>query len=368
MTNIKKIVALLLCVVMTLGFTACRTENESAVVYKTESGREIPVRSALYILFQIDADADYKEEYDAKATKETDTDAKETDYTKTELDGKKYNDWVEEKALEYASEFAFVEAKCAELNIELSDEQKSSVTNALTQLWDSNKKFYEKNCVAKSTLETYITIMQKQEALFDYYYGVEGKEPISDEQVKEYLTEHGILVQYLSYSKQGYNQAGETQTISDETKKEYTTVFKGYVDRLNKGEDYAKIRAEYLKKIGEEETVDTKGSTLKYPYAMYMSDEEASINPFDYYDEVAALEVNKAAFYENDGALFVMQKVDLQADMDSVLKNNASKVRHNLKDEDFDKIVEDGAKALTCEKNTSALEFYTADKLKLDQE
>ena len=69
MTNIKKIVALLLCVVMTLGFTACRTENESAVVYKTESGREIPVRSALYILFQIDADADYKEEYDAKLEK-----------------------------------------------------------------------------------------------------------------------------------------------------------------------------------------------------------------------------------------------------------------------------------------------------------
>ena len=64
MTNIKKIVALLLCVVMTLGFTACRTENESAVVYKTESGREVAIRSALYILFQIDADADYKEEYD----------------------------------------------------------------------------------------------------------------------------------------------------------------------------------------------------------------------------------------------------------------------------------------------------------------
>ena len=112
MTNIKKIVALLLCVVMTLGFTACRTENESAVVYKTESGREVAIRSALYILFQIDADADYREEYDAQAKTETATDA-EVDYTKTELDGKKYNEWVQEKAFEYAGEFAFVEAKCA---------------------------------------------------------------------------------------------------------------------------------------------------------------------------------------------------------------------------------------------------------------
>ena len=367
MTNIKKIVALLLCVVMTLGFTACRTENESAVVYKTESGREVAIRSALYILFQIDADADYREEYDAQAKTETATDA-EVDYTKTELDGKKYNEWVQEKALEYAGEFAFVEAKCAELEIELNDEEKSSATNALTQTWDNNKKFYEQNFVAKSTLETYITIMQKQEALFDYYYGAEGIEPITDEQVKEYLTKHGILVQYLSYNKQTYNESGETETISDETKNEYTTTFKDYIKRLNKGEDYAKIRAEYLKKIGEEESVDTTNSTLKYPYAMYMSDEESDINPFDYYNEVSELEVNKAGFYENDGALFVMQKVDLQADIDSVLKDNASKVRHNMKDEDFDKTVEDGVKTLTCEKNTSALEFYTADKLKLETE
>ena len=101
---------------------------------------------------------------------------------------------------------------------------------------------------------------------------------------------------------------------------------------------------------------------------MYMSDEESEINPFDYYEDVAKLEVNKAGFYENDGALFVMQKVDLKADIDSVVKNYASKVRHNLKDEDFEKTVEDGVKTLTCEKNTSALEFYTADKLNLETE
>lgn len=375
MIRLKKSAALLLCAVMLFSFASCRTENENAVVYSDADGNSVEVRSALYILYAMDAMSEYQSEYSEQTTtttvaeSETDTAAGEetttVNYANTSLDDKTYNEWVQDRALELCSEYAFVEIEYEKAQLSFTEDQTSSVKSTVDQYWSSNEKLYTKNGVAKSTLKLYIDNMQKKQALFDHYYGEGGSKEIPMDNIKSYLTENCLLVQFLSYSLQGYDSSGNTTSPTDEEKAEYKELLNGYVTRLNAGEDYAKVRAEYFEKIGQTDSVSAEGSTAKYPYAMVMGDEDSSINPFEKFDEVKALEIGKAKLIETDSMYSVMQRVDLNADLDYCAKENASAVRHEMKDDEYEKLIENGGSELTADKNSSAINYYRADKLAL---
>lgn len=373
MTKFRKIAALMLCVVMLFTFASCRTENENVLVYTDASDNEVAIRSALYILYQIDAAGEYQTEYDEQTTTavESDTDTTsetEVDYAKTSLDDKTYNEWVEEKAIALCAQYAYVELEFDKAELSLDEATSSEIDSAIEQQWGSYSEYFEKNGVAKSTFNMYITNMYKQELLFDHYYGEGGSKEVSADEMGKYLLDNSILVQHLSYATVTYDESYQQVQADEATVTEYTNLLKGYADRLNKGEDYAKLRAEYFTAIGETDSTDISGIDAKYPYASVMGKEDTGINPFEEYDQVAELNYGQAKFIETDSALLVMQKVDMNEDLDYCVETNKDTIIHNLKDDEFEEMCKTGADGYTCSKNTSAIKFYRADKLQLDAE
>lgn len=372
MMKLKRAAALLLCAVMLVSFAACRTENENAVSYTDSDGNTYGVRSALYILYAMDTMSEYQTEYAKQTTTttaaETATDTTTTttvNYNETKLENKSYNEWVQDKALESCAEYAYVESEFKKASLSFTDDQTTAVTNTVDQYWSSNKNLYEQNGIAKTTLKLYVENKQKREALFNHYYGDGGSKEVKTDAIKKYLKDNCLLVQFISYSLYSYDSSGQTKAVSDTDKTEYKSLLESYATRLNAGGDYAAIRAEYFNKINQKDTVSVEGSKAKYPYAMVMGDAESSINPFEKFDEIKALEIGKSKFVETSSMYAVMQRVDLNADLDYCAEQNATNVRHELKDDEYDSFLSENASKLTADKNSGALNTYRASKLKL---
>ena len=371
MTKFGKFAALMLCVVMMFTFASCRTENENVLVYTDQNGKEVAIRSALYMLYQIDATSQYQDEYDEQTTTsvETDTDTDEqVNYEETSIGDKSYNEWVQEKALELCAQHAFIEIDFENAGLTLDADAQSNVESAIEQQWDSYSEYFEKNGIAKSTFEIYITNLYKRDLLFDHYYGKGGSKEVSTDEMGKYLLDNALLVNVLSYSTVTYDESYNQVAVDEATVEANTAVIKSCIDKLNAGEDYASVRAYYFKAVGEEDTADVSTSTAKYPYATVVGNSDTGLSTFEKYDELAKVEIGKAAFFETDTAIALMQRLDMNEDLDYCVESNKDTIIHDLKDDEFDELCNTGAAEYDCAKNDSALKFYRADKLQLETE
>ncbi len=374
MTMLKKLAAVALCVAMLFSFASCRTENESALVYSDGEGNTVQVRSALYMLNALNAMSEYQSKYAEQTTTaapetKTDVDGEQptttVNYADTKLEDKSYNEWVQEKAIESCNEYAYVEIEFKKAGLSFTDEDNSTVTQNVESFWQQGQSVYEYNGIAKTTVQLSVENSVKKDKLFKHIYGEGGSKAVPTDDVKKYLKENCQLVNYLSYSIQGnYDSTGNYVAPDESQLKEIKSVLEGFAAEINNGTDYATVRKEYFTKIGEQDSA-TPDKDAKNPYAMVMGKADSKVRPFEKYDDVAKLQVGKAGFFDTSSVYTVMQKLDINSDLDYLAKTNRDDVVLELKNDEFDKTVKEAGAKLTCDKNSGALNAYRADKLSL---
>ena len=242
----KKAVALLLCVAFIFTLAACHGKDEVAI-----SSGDYEITSAMYSYYLVTADGEAK----AKVDESADTEAKGFSYYKQTIDGKKFEDYVKDLALEKCLYHITLQKLADEAGVKLDDEAAKGYKSTAEYYWNYGySTVMTENGVSYATYEKIMLNDALYALLFENKYGEKGKEAISDKDIAAALSDNyaGVYMLSIDYSD---DEKADTKELKEELKK--------YQDRLDKGEDFAKVKADFdaAQKAKEEAEKNESSST-----------------------------------------------------------------------------------------------------------
>lgn len=353
MNTFKRVFAIILVLATMFTFVGCHKKNEVAV---TVDGVEFT--SAYYMCALVFADSEARSEIDAK---NTDTD-KEIDYYSEKIDGKKYVDFVKDKALSELKKIAAYKIKCKEAKLELEDEEKESSDMYASYYWSSYgyQQLLEPNGVSEATYKQYMLDSGYSNLYFEHLYGEGGEKEIPAKDVEKKLYDNFLVANVLE---------GSFANLEDAQKTELENKFNTYLKDLKEGKrTFEAIYKEYNQVKDEQEEHDHEGEEPNtHPmdeYATILGSKDTETYASDHYDTVKGMKIGeiKLVKLENDGGLAILIKKDIKADP-YYKKNLDITVRHLIGDEEFEKTIDEYVKTLKIEENKFATKQFKVKKI-----
>ena len=359
MKILKKIIALTLCALMLLSFSGCHKKNELAVTVG-----DVEFTSAYYMCALINADMEARSLVEAEAT--ANQKEKGIDYYSTQLDDKDYVDWVEEKTFENLKAIAAYKILCKENKIELAEEEKTYNEQYADFYWTNYgyASLYEANGVSKETFIKYLSDSAYASLYFDHLYGKGGAKEVPADEINKTMSERFILVDNIGAT---FNKDDGTQMTNDEIAA-LKTKFQDYATAIQKGtKTFEQVYHEHNGTKESEDTAnDTSDTDALKPinrHALIIGDKDSGYESDDF-ETVKAMALNEAKYTEvkDNGGVNVYVKRDLAADK-YYIEQLDSTIRHLLKDEEYNKEIEEYAKKLELKKVDYAVKQFKVKKI-----
>lgn len=368
MNGLKKVCAALLALLVLGTVCACHKKGEVAVT----SGDE-KFTSAEYLYYLVNANSEAMQKVQDNLTDEEKLNEDYDIYSK-EIDGKSYEDWVKDTAMANLKKTAAFIVLCKENGVEPEKEDVEQIEQSVEIFWEneyyeSSKKLLEDNGIYK---ETYLKCLKDalyEPAYFNFLYGEGGQKAVSEEELKKALEENFFLADRLDVT---------FQDETDEQKTEIKTKLDGYVTSLQNGSmTFEQVYHDYN---GEEEHEEAEDSDELKPldsHAELIPSEEANKKLENYsfttdgYDTLKEMKNGEVKLIEKeDGAGYMLLvKKDILADEYYIKDKDASGViRHFLKDEEFEKDIDDYVDKMDFDINKYAVDRFKVKKLKTGTE
>ena len=352
--NIKRIFAALLCLAISLSFAGCHKKDEIAV-----STGDVEFTSAYYMAALLDADSQAKSKVQSELTEEEQK-SENIDYYSKKIDGKKYETWVKDTAIANLKEIAAYKLLCAENKIELDDEKKTEAESYAGYYWSNYgySMYYEPNGVSQATYTKYMTDTYYSSLYFDHLYAKDGEKEIPAKDVKSEIYNQFIIATYESEA-------------TDNDKAALKKKLQGYVKALEDGsktfeevyKEYNNVKDEEEEKHDHEEDTKEETKEPKDSYAQVLGGED-TVYANDHYETVKKMKTGAVKLIElEDKTGFVLVvKQNIKAD-DYYLDSLDSVARHILKDEEFEKAIDEYVKTFELEINKYAVNQFKVKKI-----
>ena len=379
MKLIKRILAITLVLIMAFSVTACHKKDEIAV---TVNGFEYT--SAYYMCALINA---YSEGQSEVQTALGDKFKADTDYFKQNIGGKKFEEWVKNRAIEILEEIGTYQKLCKDAKIELSDEMMSNAQNMAYYMWAyyGYGQLFEPNGVSFNTYLQFTVDSYYTELYFEHIYGEGGKKEIASADVEAKLYKDFLIADLLEVT---FNKE------TDKEKEEIKAKLDAYVKDLQDGKktfeevynDYNKVEEEKEEEhdhdhdhedaeADKDETEEDKSETetdKEEDKKLEPLDKNAQIlgakdtgYDHDRFDEIAKMATNEVKLITKDnkaGYILVVKK-DIKADP-YYRENLDSVVRHLLKDTEFNKDMAEQFKTAKTDISKYAVNRFKVKKIK----
>ena len=390
--------------VIMLSFASCHGKGEIAM---TIDGVEISAAHYLYFLVSADMNARQKlaapdDEGNPTYTIPVDPDK----LAKEVVDGETFFVHVQNAAMKSVKNYAAIVKKCEEFDAKMTDEEIANIKMYADYYWQQVGAAYQNNGVSK---ESYAKAMEGEmmmQALIKKLFDKGGVQAASEEEVKKSLSENFALANTLSVEWTTTNDAGESVSLTDEEKAEKKKTLEKFVERLNKGEKWTAVKADFDKafppaKTEEEETeshdettshdhdetaessaeavssADTSSAAASseapkakdetavvFKSAELATAESGSESPeTEGYAKLKALQVGKAELLELSASYMIVLKQDIMADA-YYLDTNYFLVSRFLKQDDFTAEFNTFTESLKVNKNNFVLDNLSPRKLK----
>ena len=139
--------------------------------------------------------------------------------------------------LEYCQRYVAIEKKFDELDLSLTEEESKDVENTIDSFWDTNGETYEKNGISKNSVKSVLENTYMTNEVFLYYYGVDGEEGTTEDDLKQYYEENNARVRYIKFDLTD----GNGEALDDAGKKEMKAKVEDYLGEINalKGDEDA---------------------------------------------------------------------------------------------------------------------------------
>lgn len=375
MKTLKKVLAMCLALVLVLSFAGCHQKNEVAV----KAGDDT-FTSAFYMCALINADTAARTKIDeAKAAEKenatSSTTSATTDYFAETIDGKSYEDYVKESALNTIKRFVYVKRMCDENNLTISEQEKNNSLTMTEYYWNyyGYASLFEANGVSLATYKEYTLYSLYEDKYFNFIYGEGGDKAVSDTDIKNFLYSNYVIADVLSAS---------VASKTDSEKALVQTDFEKYKGRLEKGETFEKIYKEY-NKVKEDTTSSTTSSTAssatssttsgseenkalapKDSYAQVIGSKETSYSSKQY-ETIKAMKTGEVKFVKDDesGYYYLFVKGDITADpyyLEGLKKN----VLNDMKFDEFEAAIKAEAAKVELKTVAFAINQFKVKKIK----
>lgn len=385
MANFKKMSAVALCSAMALSLGACGNNiagpdtTYAAVIdgYKVPAGVFIAMQMNSYYDAAYYTEPTDESEETTASTEAAETAASETEATTTTaftdkvIEDKPVRDWINDEATKSMQEFVAVENKFDELGLSFEDNEKEKTKVYLDSIWEYYGPNYENAGISENSQLLIMLNSTKKNKIFDYYYAEGGQDEISEADIRAYLDENNKRINYIKMELKD----GEGNLLKSEGKDEIKKMAEDYIKRIKGGEDFAAVSKEYsdyydkLTADAAESTDDgaDDGSADTEETESSYTDNETVISKDGTSPSEAVVtkafesKVGDVFLVEEDEVYYVVTVLDLYAD-ENYYSDNESVVRHELKDDEFDKTVDSWTETQNVELNEAAYKRYKIEK------
>ena len=212
------------------------------------------------------------------------------DYLSQKVDDKNLDDYVSDLAMTSTKEFAAINAKFDELKLEIDSETLKDINSNINDTWTQYQDYYEKQGISKETLKEISKVSEKSSLLFDYYYGEDGVEAVSDDDIVAYVEENYLRYKVMSIEKTTDDDGNVTSDC--------TETYEEYLKKAQGGDftRFDEVIDEYNASLETETTTDTETTEDSSSEAADESSEEAAESA----DETNEIEVEGMTLDELD--------------------------------------------------------------------
>ena len=219
----NKAVAALLAVALCIPAAGCSGGDKSWAV--KDSAESVPIGAYIYNLFSAYGQADKQK-----------TDSSKSVFDQ-KIENKDAKTWIREKALTSTKELLLFDKKMKDMNLTLSAAETKNASDMNAQVWGSYASTFEKYGIAQSSFETaYGTALEKERKIFDATYGKNGKQAVSDDDLKNYYTKNYTDFSYIACLLYKPDANGNASSVfTDAQKKSAEAVINGYASQVEAG-------------------------------------------------------------------------------------------------------------------------------------
>lgn len=385
MANFKKMSAVALCSAMALSLGACGNNiagpdtTYAAVIdgYKVPAGVFIAMQMNSYYDAAYYTEPTDESEETTASTEAAETTASETEATTTTaftdkvIEDRPVRDWINDEATKSMQEFVAVENKFDELGLSFEDNEKEKTKVYLDSIWEYYGPNYENAGISENSQLLIMLNSTKKNKIFDYYYAEGGQDEISEADIRAYLDENNKRINYIKMELKD----GEGNLLKSEGKDEIKKMAEDYIKRIKGGEDFAAVSKEYsdyYDKLtadaaestddgADDESADTEETESSYTDNETVISKDGTSPSEAVVTKAFESKVGDVFLVEEDEVYYVVTVLDLYAD-ENYYSDNESVVRHELKDDEFDKTVDSWTETQNVELNEAAYKRYKIEK------
>ena len=374
MKTLKKLTALILAVAMLCSLAACHPKDEVAI-----SSGEYSLTSAVYSYYLLMADSEAKQKVD-EAKGDTNT---TPNYYKETVDGKPYEQYVREAALDACKQYLAREKMCNEAGVKLSAEQNSNIEANAETYWYSYgySTMLEPNGIS---LSTYIKILKnesKYSLYFEQLYGKDGDREIPADDMNKYFADHYVAVWMpVEHDYSSTENADPEKLITEyeaykamlengSTFDEVATAYKGDASSDDTSSADASSNADSFADTNETSSDATSSSEEKTPKdknITILTDNKESYEAtvFAKFSDIKALEAGKAAIIHDADSkkIYVVMKKDFSSD-EYYADQFDMEARQALKSDELDADLVKVKDALKLDVNNYAIKQFEIKKI-----
>lgn len=355
----KRIIALLLAALMLFSLTACA---DTTWAYENENGN---ITAGVYLAYQLDAYA--RAESLIKA--EEDGAEKAKALLKQTIEDVPVEEWIKKETERACMQYLAVEAKFAELGLELSEKDNNVIDQTLKTYWPYIQSVYENNGVAEKSYRKVLENTQKRSEIFTKYYDEGGIEEVSRDDLYAYFKDNYASVNIFGVS---LNTAEDGEELTAEQKAENEKLVKRadeFAEMINSGEKtfneaydiyYHEKKETEHDDEDENDVIEKDEDTARWIQTTTTNPSEKVVKAI--FDTMKA--DGTAKVIPGDGVNYVVVRYDVTKDKKN-FDDMRTAVLKDIKDEDFNALVEEWTDAVTATPNEAAIKKYSPKKIKI---
>lgn len=344
----QKLLAALLSAAMCVGLGACHTGQDTKWVAKF--GEEtVPAGVYLYMLH---------ENYYSVTSELTDEEGNQLkNPLKEQVDGVPASQKITEGARKDLNEYLAVEQKAAEMSADASETDKAQIDAMVESYWQYIGDSYTQNGVSKDSYRLAMLNNAKRTALFNAIYGEDGTDPVPETELRDKFNKDVAKVIMISREL----STDEDAAAKEEADKTARDAMGQYYKELQDGMDMEEVYYQAQRESAQDpETVTKPEPGQSFTFVI----RDTSTLDQKVLDAIFAAENGMPVQAETDTSLYLFVRYDTGENPEDFTSRRETLTRM-LREDTFEKQVEEWGSAVTAEFNDKALQRYTPESLKM---
>ncbi len=348
---IKRTVAFLLVTILIFSFAGCHKPGEIAVTVGDEE-----FTSGFYACAFLAADNEAQQLVSEQATEQGITITSKNLYTQ-KIDGVVYSEWVKAKVQEIFKQMIAAKELCEKNVVNTAEYLENAKASAKTD-WQSNKEYFEKNGIGLESYQKFCAYQEYATAYFDYLYGEGGPEEVTEDVLNKYIKENYVYLNAIS---------SDITAMTEAQQQEQEKKYKGYKERIEKGENFGKIYAEVQGGTYTEDKTDD--GAFSNSYAMLWGSENTGSYESPFFADVKDLKKGEIKIIVNDKAIegykymFLVYVGDILSEKNTNLDTIKTTAIDSMKGEEFLGKINEQSKNITLNENTKSTKQFKVENV-----